>query len=41
MIKDNIGDFITFNVDEFVTNLQSHTIKQFRKIQCKKRKLLN
>lgn len=28
MIKDNIGDFITFIVDEFVTNLQSHTFSQ-------------
>lgn len=41
MIKYNIGDFITFMVDEFVTNMQSHTFKQFRKIQCKNRKLLN
>lgn len=37
MIKYNIGDFITFMVDEFVTNMQSHTFKQF----CKIRNLLN
>lgn len=41
MIKYNIGDFIIFMVDEFVTNMQSHTFKQFCKIQCKNRNLLN